>query len=85
MPRITKTELLARIAQLEAELGLKDEEVKRLSTELNAYHYTERPSRTQPEHPVAPREPKPVSQWRLAAQAARDLAMRTGRAVRIGA
>lgn len=43
--RLTKAQLLAKIEQLESELGLRDEQLAQARAEINAYLVAQRPSR----------------------------------------
>jgi hypothetical protein len=82
--RLTKAQLLDKINSLEAELGLSQDKVRELATELDAYHVTQRPSRgtRTPERPARPLTAmQQIADRRLAMATARELAMRTGRAV----
>lgn len=45
MPKLTKAQLLARIAEVEEQCGLKDHTIAQMQRELNAAHYEQRPSR----------------------------------------
>lgn len=45
--RLTKTQLIAKIERLEAELGLTQQECARLQAEVNALYQAQRPSREQ--------------------------------------
>jgi hypothetical protein len=77
--KLTKAQLLARIDTLEQELGLAKTEVGRLARELDAYHYSERPSRSLRE---LTRYQSAGRQIPAHFAAARELAMRTGSVVR---
>lgn len=46
--RITTTELLARIEQLEASFGMANKTIEQLEAEMNAFYVAERPSRRMP-------------------------------------
>ena len=45
MTRLTKAQLLAKIEQLESELGLRDEQLAQARAEIDAYLVAQRPSR----------------------------------------
>lgn len=45
MPKLTKAQLLARIDELESELGLKGEKLAELEREVAALYVEQRPSR----------------------------------------
>lgn len=73
--RTTKADLVQRVSELEAKLA-------EAQAELNQLYQAQRPSRAALA-PV-PSTGKPVSEYRLAAQRARELAMRTGAVVKLG-
>lgn len=91
--RLNKAQLLARIAELETELGLAQTSVAELSRQVDAHMVNERPSRRYvDQNPFADTvaiERKPGA--RITARrevpshfaAARELAMRTGRAIKV--
>lgn len=80
--RLTKAQLLAKIDTLEAELGLSEAKVRMLARELDAFHYSERPSRQRtPERARPLTAMQQIADRRLAMAAARDMAIRTGRVV----
>lgn len=97
MPRITiaqlteeRAALIAKINALEEEMGVANARVEQLQAEVNAYLVAQRPSRHASERSSSDFQPTVQTTGRaawtpsLAMQRARELAMRTGRVVRVG-
>lgn len=92
MARITIASLQARIAELEHQLVACDLAIKlhgesyvALQAERDALLVAQRPSRRIETRPQAPRTAeRPISDYKRACEAARAMAVATGRAVRVG-
>ena len=85
--RRTKAQLIEHINTLERELEAEHAVADALRTELAAYQVAERPSR-QALSPQAARPEfvpsKPLTPFRTACEAAKAMAMRTGKSVVVG-